>query len=89
LITSEQVPADQTVISPAPAVRHLTEDHAWIAEDLNTVIAHQLFSAGLDLHVALGLIGDNRAVGAIHHAIGGLDRAIRELHGTAYGLGAP
>jgi signal transduction histidine kinase len=65
------------------------EDHVWVAEDLDTVVAHQLFSAGLDLHVALGLIGDDRAVGAINHAIGGLDQAIRELRNTAYDLGAP
>jgi signal transduction histidine kinase len=65
------------------------EDSVWIAEDLDTVVARQLFGAGLDLHVALGLIGDDRAVGAIRHAISGLDQAIRELRSTAYDLGVP
>jgi hypothetical protein len=65
------------------------KDHRWIAEGLDIVVADQLFSAGLDLHVALGLIGDDRTVGAIHHAIDGLDEAIRELRNTALDLAAP
>jgi signal transduction histidine kinase len=64
-----------------------TVDHDRIAQNLNDVVTHRLFAAGFDLHVALGLIGDHRAIGTIHHAIGGLDQAIRELRNTAYGLG--
>jgi hypothetical protein len=50
--------------------RYLSEDHDRIAQGLNDVVAHQLFAAGLDLHAALGLIGDHRGAGKIHHAIG-------------------
>jgi len=80
-----KIPADEAD-SSAAAIRHLTRDHAPIARDMNDVTTGRLFAAGLELHIALGLIGDHRAVGTIHHAIGGLDQAIRELRNTAYDL---
>ena len=85
--TDDRAPADDIPVSSAAEVRRPTVDHDRIAQDLNDVVAHRLFAAGFDLHVALGLIGDHRAIGTIHHAIGGLDQAIRELRNTAYELG--
>ena len=82
-----RAPADKVAVRSGAVARRLTGDHGQIARDADDVIVGRLFAAGLDLHIALGLIGDHRAVGTIHHAIGGLDQAIRELRDTAYYLG--
>jgi hypothetical protein len=87
VMPADGMPADGAGVSSAAVVRHLTGDHDLIVRDMNDVITGRLFAAGLDLHIALGLIGDHRAVGTIHHAIGGLDRAIRELRDAAYDPG--
>src|ERR1022692_1775753 len=87
VISSGRAPTDDIAVSSAAEVRRPTVDHDRIAQNLNDVVTHRLFAAGFDLHVALGLIGDHRAIGTIHHAIGGLDQAIRELRNTAYALG--
>jgi hypothetical protein len=84
---SVTAPTDDAAGSSAAKVGRPTIDHDQITQSLNDVVTHRLFAAGFDLHVALGLIGDHRAIGTIHHAIGGLDQAIRELRNTAYELG--
>jgi signal transduction histidine kinase len=87
VISNGRAARDDSAGSSAAEVRRPAVDHDRIAQNLNDVVAHRLFAAGFDLHVALGLIGDHRAIGTIHHAIGGLDQAIRELRNTAYELG--
>ena len=42
-------------------------------------MARPLFTAGLDLQAALGLIGDHPASSKICHAVDELDRAIRNI----------
>jgi signal transduction histidine kinase len=64
--------------------RRLADDHDRIAEGLNDVVVRRLFSAGLALEAALGLIGEHRAVGKIEHAISELDQAIADLRGTVF-----
>lgn len=83
--TNGRVPAGNEAAGPAEAARHLTEDHDRIAQDLNDNVVRRLFAAGLDLQAALGLIGDHRGADKIHHAIGELDQAIRDLRDTIFG----
>ena len=60
------------------------EDHDRIAQDLNDVVVRRIFAAGLDLHAALGLIGDHPGARKIYHAIGELDHAIRDIRDTIF-----
>ena len=46
-----------------------------------------LFSAGLDLEAALGLIGEHRAAGRIQHAVSELDLAIRDIRDMVFDSG--
>lgn len=78
------VSAGDGASGPAEVVLALTEDRDRIARDLNDVVIHRLFAAGLDLQAALGLVGDDRGAARIRHAIGELDRAIRDLRGTLF-----
>ena len=70
----------------ADVIRHLADDHDRIARDLNDVVIHRIFAAGLDLEAALGLIGDRPGASMIHHAIDELDQAIRDIRDTVFGL---
>jgi hypothetical protein len=54
------------------------EVHDQIAQSLDLVL-RRLLAAGLDLHAALGLIGDHPGAGKIHQAIHELDLAIRDM----------
>ncbi|HEX6855383.1 MAG TPA: hypothetical protein VF204_08830 [Streptosporangiaceae bacterium] len=64
---------------PAPG---LTDDHDRIAGGLDDVL-RRLFSAGLALETALGLIGEDRAAGSIQDAVSELDQAITVIRGMA------
>lgn len=80
-----RVPVGNGVASSAEVAWDVIEDHDRIARGLNDIVVHRLFAAGLDLHAALGLIGDHRGADEIHHAIGELDQAIRDLRDTIFG----
>ena len=71
----------------AELTRHLTEDHDRIARDMNDVVIHRIFAAGLDLQAAVGLIGDQRVASKIRHAIDELDQAIRDIRDTIFDRG--
>lgn len=62
----------------------LAEDHDRIAEGLNDIVVHRLFSAGLALEAALQLIGEHRGADRIQHAISELDLAIRDIRDTVF-----
>ena len=47
-------------------------------------MVRRIFAAGLDLHAALGLIGDHRGAGKICHAIDELDNAIRDIRDAVF-----
>jgi glycosyltransferase A (GT-A) superfamily protein (DUF2064 family) len=68
----------------AELTRYLTEDHDRIAQNVNDVVVRRIFAAGLDLHAALGLIGEHRGAGKIYHAIGELDNAIRDIRDAVF-----
>lgn len=68
----------------AELTRHLTEDHDRIAREMNDIVIHRIFAAGLDLQAALGLISDQRGTSKICHAIDELDQAIRDIRDTIF-----
>ena len=82
--SNDCAPAGNEVTGSAELAQYLTEDHDRIAQGLKDVVVHRLFAAGLDLQAALGLIGDHRGAAKIHHAIGELDQAIRDLRDTIF-----
>jgi hypothetical protein len=76
------VPDDSNGAGPAKAILDLVEDHERIDLGLNDVVVRRLFTAGLDLQAALGLMGDHPARGKISHAVHELDQAIRDIRDT-------
>jgi signal transduction histidine kinase len=82
-----RVPEGTVAADSAELTRHLTEDHDRIAREVNDVVIHRIFAAGLDLQAALGLIGDQRAASKICHAIDELDQAIRDVRDTIFDRG--
>ncbi len=74
---------DMTVTRPLP------QDHARIVQDVNDVVVHRIFAAGLDLQAALGMIGDQPETDRIYHAIGELDQAIRCIRDTIFDRDPP
>ena len=62
----------------------LAEDHDRIAVGMNDIVVHRLFSAGLSLETALGLIGDHPAAGKIQAAIDEMDLAIRDFRNVLF-----
>lgn len=75
---SRSPPAEMGADS-AEAMQRLREDHDRIVADITNVVAHRLFSAGLTLQSALGLMDGHPAANRVEVAIGELDQAIREL----------
>jgi hypothetical protein len=75
-------PADSGAAAAAELTRYLTEDHDRIAQGINDVVVRRIFAAGLDLHAALGLIGDHCGASKIWHAIDELDQAVRDIRDT-------
>ena len=76
---SPQALEDGSATGLAEATLDLAKDHERIALGLNDVVVRPLFTAGLDLQAALGLIGDHPASSKICHAVDELDRAIRDI----------
>ena len=69
---------------PAEAILYLVKDRERIAPGLNGVVVRRLFTAGLDLQAALGVLGDHPASGKICHAVDELDQAIRDIRDTIF-----
>ena len=83
-VPSSDPPAGRTADS-AEATWRITEDHDRIAKDINDVVVHRLFSAGLTLETALGLMDGHLAADRIRLAIDELDQAIRDLRDAVFG----
>ena len=60
------------------------QDHDRIAEDISDLVVHRLFSAGLALETALGLIGCHPGAGKVQEAVGELDLAIRDVRNVVF-----
>jgi signal transduction histidine kinase len=84
---SDWVPEGTVAADSAELTRHLTEDHDRIAREMNDVVIHRIFAAGLDLQATLGLIGDQRVASKICHAIDELDQAIRDIRDAIFDCG--
>jgi signal transduction histidine kinase len=78
-----------TETSPADVTRYLLEDRDRIAQGMNDVVVQRIFSAGLTLQLALGLLGDQRGTREIRQAVDELDRAIRDIREIVFDLGPP
>ncbi len=63
----------------ARVTRHVVRDRDRIANGLNDIVVYRLFSAGLDLEMAAGLMGDHPGVGKVHRALAEIDLAIRDI----------
>ncbi len=68
----------------AEVILHLVQDRDRIAEDMNDLVVHRLFSAGLALELALGLIGGHPGAGKVQEAISELDLAIRDVRNVVF-----
>jgi signal transduction histidine kinase len=75
--------------SAAALTPYRTEVHDRIALRLNDVVIQRIFAAGLDLHRAVGRVGDQRGAREICHALGDLDHAIRDIRDLVFDLGPP
>lgn len=62
----------------------LVQEHDRIAGGLNDIVVRRLFSAGLSLETALGLMGDQPGAAKVRDAIGELDRAIRDFRNVLF-----
>ena len=68
----------------AEATLLLVQDRDRIAEAMNDIVVRRLFSAGLALETALGLIGDHPGAGKVQEAIGELGLAIRDVRNVVF-----
>ncbi len=80
-----EVPAGRAADS-AETIRCLREDRDRIASEINDVVARHLFSAGLALQSALGLMDGHHAGAKIQDAIAELDQAISGLRDSVFGM---
>jgi signal transduction histidine kinase len=78
-------PAAAKAAGSAEQARRPKEDHDRIAANINDVVAHRLFPAGLALQTALGLLDGHQAGQKIHDALAELDQAISDLRDTVFG----
>jgi signal transduction histidine kinase len=72
----------------AETTRRLIEDRDRIASGISDRVVYRLYSAGLSLQTALGLMDGHRAAENIEDAIAELDQAIIDLRATVFGTPA-
>jgi len=73
----------------ADAMLLLMQDRDRIAGGMTDLVVHRLFSAGLALEMALGLMGDHPGAGKVQEAVGELDLAIRDVRNVVFDLHQP
>jgi histidine kinase len=70
---------------PAEVTLRLAQDRDRIAGALNDVVINRIFSAGLTLETALGLLDGHRgAAGKVREALGELELAIRDVRNVVF-----
>ena len=62
----------------------LVQDRDRIAAGMNDLVVRRLFSAGLALETAVGLMGGHPGAGKVQEAIGELDLAIRDVRNVVF-----
>jgi signal transduction histidine kinase len=79
------VPLSGRAGGPAEVTLRLAQDRDRIAQALNDIVIHRVFSAGLALETALGLLDSRRSAAAkIQDALGELDLAIRDVRNVLF-----
>ena len=73
----------------ADAMLLLVQDRDRIAAGMTDLVVRRLFSAGLTLEMALGLMGDHPGAGKVRDAAGELDLAIRDIRNVVFDLRQP
>ena len=73
----------------ADAMLLLVQDRDRIAGDMTDLVVRRLFSAGLALEMALGLMGGHPGAGKVRDAAGELDLAIRDIRNVVFDLRQP
>jgi hypothetical protein len=68
----------------AEVTLRLVQEHDRIAGGMNDIVVRWLFSAGLCLETALGLMGGHPGAAKVQDAIGELDLAIREFRNVLF-----
>ncbi len=68
----------------AETVLRLVQDRDRIAAGMTAIAVSRLFSAGLSLQTALGLMDSHPAAGKIQEAIGELDLAITDIRNVLF-----
>jgi len=78
-------PLPGSTADPAEGILLLVHDRDRIAGALTDVVIYRIFSAGLALETALGLLdGHRRATGKVREALGELDLAIRDVRNVVF-----
>jgi len=73
------------VRDPVEVTLRLAQDRDRIAGALNDVVISRIFSAGLTLETALGLLGGHSAAaGKVRDALGELELAIRDVRNVVF-----
>jgi hypothetical protein len=67
----------------------LVQEHDRIAAGMNEIVVYRLFSAGLCLQTALGLMDGHPAAGKVQEAIGELDLAIADFRNVLFDQDQP
>jgi len=68
----------------AEVTLRLAQDRDRIANGMNDIVVHRLFSAGLCLQTALELMGNHPGAAKIQEVVGELDLAIRDLRNVLF-----
>jgi hypothetical protein len=76
-------PPERSGESAEVALR-LAQEHDRIAVGMNEIVVRRLFSAGLSLQTALGLMDGHRAAAKVLEAIGELDLAIADFRDVLF-----
>lgn len=69
---------------PAEVSLHLVHNRDRIAGDMNDIVVQRLFSAGLALETALGLMGGHPGAAKVGEAVGAMDLAIRDFRNVLF-----
>ncbi len=77
-------PPHARAVDSAGVTARLMQEHDRIAAGLNDVVVYRLFSAGLSLETALGLMGDQPGTAKVQDAIDVLDLAIRDFRNVLF-----
>ena len=68
----------------AQVILRLAQEHDRIAVGMNDIVVYRLFSAGLCLQTALGLMDGHPAAGKVQEATGELDLAIADFRDVLF-----